>query len=437
MDERTKRLAEQIAALEEQAADLRQKGEAAASYGQTKSAKEELAELRQRIAELMAEKASLESDLTVKGLGKQMSDLQAAFQAARKPTEYAFAGGVPTASLTGEYAGGKHSFFADVKAAGKGDRGAYDRLHESLEGKAMSEGTNSAGGWLVAPEISDELIRLREARTVLRSLCSKIDVTSDTLEIASITGGLGAAWTAELAEKPAFDMTFGQQTVSIYTLAALAVVSNQLLADSKPGIDGLIAGDLAYRLAKAEEIALINGSGTGQPTGILNQSGVGSVTYTDASPTVLELLDKIVEAIGQVEQEFFGFPSHIVLHPRTWAWIQKDRTDNVYTIGSGANSGGRVPSDALPSRSLFGVPVVTTPNVPTNLGAGTNESRVIVGDFSQALILDRQGITIDDSSHVYFTSNKTVFRGEERMGFTAGRYPDAFSVVGGTGLAGV
>jgi HK97 family phage major capsid protein len=73
--------------------------------------------------------------------------------------------------------------------------------------------------------------------------------------------------------------------------------------------------------------------------------------------------------------------------------------------------------------------------VPTNLGGGTNESRVIVGDFRECLILDRQGITVDESKHVYFTTNQTVFRAEQRVGFTAARTPLAINVVGGVGLA--
>ena len=44
-------------------------------------------------------------------------------------------------------------------------------------------------------------------------------------------------------------------------------------------------------------------------------------------------------------------------------------------------------------------------------------------------------MTVDESPHVYFTTNQTVFRAEERVGFTAGRYPKAFSVIGGAGLA--
>ncbi len=78
---------------------------------------------------------------------------------------------------------------------------------------------------------------------------------------------------------------------------------------------------------------------------------------------------------------------------------------------------------------------MTSNRMPTNLGGGTNESRIIVADFKEALILDRQGITVDESAHVYFTSNQTVFRAEQRVGFTAARTPLAFDVIGGAGMA--
>jgi hypothetical protein len=130
------------------------------------------------------------------------------------------------------------------------------------------------------------------------------------------------------------------------------------------------------------------------------------------------------------------------MHPRTWARIIKAReasTSSTYLVGGPAERGpeSSLPgygSGPTPRGSLFGLPVYTTANVPINLGTGEDESRVIVGDFSSGLVLDNQGITLDNSPHVYFTSNQTVFRAEEQVGFTAARYPKAFSVIGGVGL---
>lgn len=409
------------------------------SSDEQKSIKSELESLSGTVADLKTEKEQRLVEEERSQMREQVKSLTELVEELKKPGEtFEFAGGVPTEADENPWA--EKSFYADAKLALRRtspDQKAIQRIIDASGGeerhKAMVEGTDSAGGYLVAPQVSDELVRLKYYRTPLRSLFSSINVTSDTLQIAQQTGGLTAAWTDELATKTAADMTFGQISVSVFTAAGLAVVSNQLLQDSNPSIDSLINSDLARRLAILEEVAFINGSGTGQPRGILNTVGVGAVTYTDATPTAGEILDNIITAIAKTQDDGKTEPTDIVLHPKTWTTLIRSReSDGHYTIEPGFSN--RSPQDALPSRTLFGLPVTLSYNVPTNLGAGTNETRIIVGDFKQGLILDRQGIVIDDSSHVYFTTNQTVFRGESRVGFTAGRDPKAFTVIGGTGL---
>jgi HK97 family phage major capsid protein len=71
-------------------------------------------------------------------------------------------------------------------------------------------------------------------------------------------------------------MTLATITASIFTAAGLATISNQLLADSNPAVDGLVTSDLTKRLVALEETAFLTGSGTGQPLGILNTPGLGT-----------------------------------------------------------------------------------------------------------------------------------------------------------------
>jgi HK97 family phage major capsid protein len=65
-------------------------------------------------------------------------------------------------------------------------------------------------------------------------------------------------------------MALASITASVFTAAGLATISNQLLADSNPAVDGLVTADLAKRLVALEETAFLTGSGTAQPLGILN-----------------------------------------------------------------------------------------------------------------------------------------------------------------------
>jgi HK97 family phage major capsid protein len=405
---------------------------------------EELPALRKQLDDLNTEKEVREAEAEREASMKAITELKREVEELRKPSEsgFEFAGGVPVSdgakAIYGEGTG--HSYFADVRSAQRGDQIARQRIEQANEAhsedvKAMTEGTDSAGGFLVEPQLLPELTRLRYNATPLRSRFSQINVTTDSVKVTQQTGGLTAGWVDELATKPAADMTFAQVTASVFTVAGMAVVSNQLLADSRPSIDSLIVPDIATKIATVEEIAFINGSGTAQPRGILNTSGTTSVVVTDATPTAAENIDAILGAIVTHQDTYKGDLDTIVMHPRAWAKIIQAK-DTAGRYLAEASWEGRTIQSGVPSKTLFGYPVVTTYNAPTNLGAGTNEGRIILGDFSRGLILDRQGITVDDSSHVYFTTNQTVFRVESRVGFTAAREPAAFTVLSGTGLVG-
>lgn len=401
-------------------------------------------ELQPELERIADDRKAAEAELERKAMIDQMNTLGEAVAAAAegKALPQFFASrSEGEADIYGE--NGEHSYFNDVRRARDGDPKARQRIDDYFEGKAMGEGTDSAGGFLVPPEVSNELIPIRDSVSVLRQLFTSQPIESDTIRFVAQDSGLAVAWTAEFAEKIQSDLSFSEFEAHVYTAAGLATVSNQLLKDAKWNVDQLITKDLAKRFVHLEEQAFIAGTGNGQPLGILNTPGVTSIPFTAASPKQIELLDKISDSVTEVQTKYLGFPDAIVMHPRTWGWLAKARgTNEEYVLGSGAAGTQRRPNEAipgygqgtLPRGELFGLPVYTTPNIPTNLGDATNESAVIVGDFSQGLVLDREGITTDTSSHVFFTSNQTVFRSEERLGFTAGRYPNAFAVIQGDGL---
>lgn len=337
------------------------------------------------------------------------------------------------------YQDGTFSVYNDIRLANKNVADARERLTKGFEGlneegKAMTEGTPAQGGYLVRPQVERQIVQAKELDNVLRGLCSRLNVNTNSIQLDQLSLSTLAGWVAELAQKPETTaMSLATVTASVFTAAGLATVSNQLLADSDPAVDNLVTTDLAKRLVALEETAFIAGTGSGQPLGILNTPGIGATSLT--STVILDLLDAILDAIASVETNH-GAPSAILMHPRTWTRILKSRdAQGAYYIAPAAGVQDPRTGQRGPVKTLWGYPVVTSNRVPTNLGAGTNESRVIVADFREALILDRQGITVDESKHVHFTTNQTVFRAEQRVGFTAARTPAAFNVVGGAGLA--
>lgn len=436
----------EVKALESRADEL--KSQLESGEGNQSDVKAALEKITEDVSALMLDKERAESAAEKKAMQDQIQFLTEQFEKARKPGQK-FSFGVPVDNQSDATYGaeGEHSFYADVKAASQGDAKAFQRLEEAtsdMEGKAMGATSGSTGGYLVPTEISNELIQMREASGVLRQLFSSQPISTTELQVSAMDNGLAVAWQAEFSEKIKSDLGFSEFTVNVFTAAGLAVASNQLLRDSRFSIDSLINADFAKRFVALEEIAFLNGSGAGQPRGIRNTAGVDSMALK--STAIPNLLDAITDAITATYETYFGAPDAIVMHPRTWGRIVKARESSApstYLIGAGSTAFGRRANDglpgygqgALPRGELFGVPVYTTPNVPTNLGLGSNESCVFVGNFSEGLVLDREGITTDRSEHVFFTSNQTVFRAEEAVGFTAARYPSAFKVIEGEGLA--
>jgi HK97 family phage major capsid protein len=430
-----KELTQKIEELENRAAELLEQAETDPSKASDlKSVIDD--EIRPALEVLTAEKASKDQEASIKSLREDVSSLTETLKQVKTPTEI-FSNSKKSVEDSPEVdysSDDSLSYFNDVRLASKGNSSAIDRISKSYGSKAMTEGTDSAGGFLVPPQVVGDLLRLRYEANVIRQLVPSLSVSSDSVQLTRVaSSSLVAEWVDEEGEKPDGDFVFGQFSAGIFTAAGLGVVSNQLLADAKPGIDGLIISDLAVKLAQLEEQSFINGDGDAKPRGILNTSGINSISgFT--SEDVDDLLDAIYDGITLIQSTYLGDPDCIMMHPLDWARIVKERSGDTYFIGSGANDVGRKASDGLPNRSLFGTRVVLSRNVPTTLGDDDNETAVIIGNFKEALILDRQGVTVDSSPHVHFTTNQTIFRAEERVGFTAERYAKAFCKITGTGL---
>lgn len=117
------------------------------------------------------------------------------------------------------------------------------------------------------------------------------------VSIPKQTGASTAYWLeTESTALTLTDMTFGALALSPKTVAAGTSFSRQLLLQSDPSIQALVMDDLVRVLALAIDLAIIDGSGaSGQPTGILNTTGIGAVDGVNLD------WDKVVEFETDVE----------------------------------------------------------------------------------------------------------------------------------------
>lgn len=162
--------------------------------------------------------------------------------------------------------------------------GGFYVPYEILSKRDLSAGTPSAGGYLVATDnLAGSFIDLLRNRTVVAKLGAvMLPGLVGNVTIPKLTAGGTAYWlTNEATAITESNQTLGQLALTPKNVGAYTEVSRQLMLQSSPAVDALVMGDLAKVLGIAIDLAALEGSGgSGQPTGISNTAGIGSVTGT-------------------------------------------------------------------------------------------------------------------------------------------------------------
>ena len=357
--------------------------------------------------------------------------------------------------------GGNQSFFRDAIAATRNmDLDARDRLgrhareveaeaerraaNGQVEFRDLTRTDGTGGNWVPPIYLMDEAVRLARAARVTADLFTRRPLPGGTDSInipAVLTGAAVAIQTADNGAVQETDMTDTNLSAPVRTIAGQQDVAVQLLEQSPMNVDEIIFADLLAAYATQIGLQSISGTGaSGQITGLRSVSGIISVTYTDATPTVPELYSKLADAIQQIHANRFLPPTHIVMHPRRWGWflaaLDSQNRPLVVPNSSGPyNAVGN--ADMVDSQmivgTLMGLPVVTDPNIPTNLGAGTNEDVIIVFRATDAYLWESSIRTrvLPDVGSGTLTTRLQVYG---YVAAQAARYPKSIATVGGTGL---
>ena len=134
---------------------------------------------------------------------------------------------------------------------------------------------------------------LRNASSVMQAGARMLGGLSGDVKIPKKTAAASASWIAtEGGAASESEMTVGQVSMTPKTLGAYTDITRQLLIQSSLDVEALVRDDLAQSIALAIDLAGLEGSGaSGQPTGILNTSGVNTVTaFAAANPTFAEVV---------------------------------------------------------------------------------------------------------------------------------------------------
>lgn len=132
----------------------------------------------------------------------------------------------------------------------------------SGEIKAMSEGTNSAGGALVPEEFATNIIDLREKYGILRNSLRVEPMSSETRRIPRRASGMTVYYPGEGVALTASDLAFNSVLLTAKKYAALGIYSSELGEDAIIDFGDRIAEEAAYAFSAAEDDNGFNGDGT-------------------------------------------------------------------------------------------------------------------------------------------------------------------------------
>jgi HK97 family phage major capsid protein/HK97 family phage prohead protease len=277
---------------------------------------------------------------------------------------------------------GKRGFFVPFSALSK--RATY-----------VTSGATTGGNLVATDLMADEFIEALRNQSVMLNL--GIRTMTGLVGDVAIPRRSGVASTYYLSTETTAitqsESTFDQVTLQPKNLAALSKYSRQTLLQATPGIEELVRRDLTDGINLGIDLGILNGSGSsGQPTGILNTSGIGSVAIgTNGGPITVDALVDLEEQVlidnGAVNRDAIGY----VTNAKVLAELKKLRaggsttTDGAYLVNDQLNAIGRGGTPA----SVNGYPLYVTNQVPSNLTKGTSSgvcSAVLMGDFSQAMV---------------------------------------------------
>jgi HK97 family phage major capsid protein len=319
------------------------------------------------------------------------------------------------------------------------------------QARALSTTTDSEGGYLVAPaHVQGMFARYLVAGAPCAALVSKIALPpkTDQINLPKQDGATAVALHTQNNALTETSATFTTVQINALRYGGAQTIPNFLLERSLPGIDAVVMADLGRQLAYKINTDIVGATGNGLTgiEGILSADSIGTATATAGTATWGDVYPAIVNAVADVQAAHYASPDAILMHPRRWAWIlsQVDADDRplVGVNGMGMNPiagyGGPVApneADALvrPVGSLLGIPVYVDSSIPTTNGAGTDEDRIIVGVFKEAMLF-HGAPQFAVSTEAEFLKDQTLVRVTQDIAFTAERYPGAFSVVSGTAL---
>jgi HK97 family phage major capsid protein len=301
---------------------------------------------------------------------------------------------------------------AAVMHAGLPNGSRDPRLFNAASG--LNESVPSEGGFLVQQDFSAELLRDVFATGILASKCRKVPISGnangiklngidETSRASTRHGGIVGYWEEEAALKTATKPKFRKVELNLKKLIGLCYATDELLSDAA-ALEETIRQGFVSEFGFLLDDAIVNGTGAGQPLGIMNAGCLVTQAKEAGQPAATVVTENIVNMYARRFASQTG----------NYVWLYNQSIEpQLFTMSLAVGTGG-IPvymppgglSDA-PYGRLMGLPAMAIEQCQALGTAGD----IILANLPNGYILaEKGGIKSDMSVHVRFIYDESVFR---------------------------
>jgi HK97 family phage major capsid protein len=296
-------------------------------------------------------------------------------------------------------------FFRAVKNAATNPGMTDKRLFAMKAPNGLNEAVPSGAGFLLPVNIAGEIYQGMFPVGSVLSLMRPQPIEGNSLTINAVDetsratgsrlGGVRGYWLAEAATKTASAPKFRQIDLKLKKVAALCYATDEILEDVTY-LSAWLNREVPQELRFLTEDAFINGSGAGQPLGILNSPALVSATRVDANKI------QTADVLGMWARRLVGMTDYV--------WLANQGiTPQLYTMTVGQMPVYLPPGGLSGSQygQLMGRPVIETEYNPA---LGSVGDLLLVSPSAYAAVDKGGAVQAAQSIHVEFVTDQTAFR---------------------------
>jgi len=286
---------------------------------------------------------------------------------------------------------------------------------------ALNEATNAQGGYLVPRAFAKEIMRVADQASVALRMSTRSGLTTGfKLPVLRELSSVSVSFVAEAGPVGESEPTFAEDLISALKLMAYSKLSNELIEDEDVGIFPYLTTIFGEAIGNKIDEESFDGDGTNF-TGVLNATGVNSVTMTAGETFASTDFDNLSDVIAQLkEASLIG------------AWFFLHRTILNILRKAKLGSGGNLVRDWFPPANgqpgtIWGYPYQLVEQMPSTTAWST--PFLFLGNLKKLFIGEKsRDMTIKVTDIPAILTDQTLFVVRKRFAIDVA-LPAAFSVL--------